>query len=47
MKLFGYLLCCGVSLLPAMVRADAPAKPNILLEKPANHGLIPEPKSGA
>ena len=39
MKLLGYILCCGLSLLPAVVQAEAPAKPNILFILVDDYGV--------
>ena len=39
MKQFRYFLCCGLILLPAFVRAEAPAKPNILFILVDDYGI--------
>ncbi len=39
MKLLGYFLCYGLSLLPALLQAEAPAKPNILFILVDDYGI--------
>ena len=39
MKLPGYFFCCGLSLLPALGRAEAPARPNILFILVDDYGI--------
>ena len=39
MKLLRYILYCGLGLLPAMVRAEEPAKPNILFILVDDYGI--------